>query len=80
MEKQLTPKQKARIKYEIVHKEEREQATRQFNTRLPVKEHDEIMAFLKQKRISKVDLIRLGYQTLRKEFEESKLQRNTLCA
>jgi hypothetical protein len=37
-----------------------------------VKEHDEIMAFLKQKRISKVDLIRLGYQTLRKEFEESK--------
>ena len=50
MEKQLTPKQKARIKYEIVHKEEREQATRQFNTRLPVKEHDEIMAFLKQKR------------------------------
>lgn len=72
MEKQLTPKQKARIKYEIVHKEEREQAMRQFNTRLPVKEHDEIMAFLKQKRISKVDLIRLGYQTLRKEFEESK--------
>ena len=61
-----------RQKYEIVHKEEREQATRQFNTRLPVKEHDEIMAFLKQKRISKVDLIRLGYQTLRKEFEESK--------
>ena len=45
MEKQLTPKQKARIKYEIVHKEEREQAMRQFNTRLPVKEHDEIMAF-----------------------------------
>lgn len=72
MEKQLTPKQKARIKYEIVHKEERDKATKQFNTRLPVKEHDEIMAFLKQKRISKVDLIRLGYQTLRKEFEESK--------
>ena len=72
MEKQLTPKQKARIKYEIVHTDEREQATRQFITRLPVKEHDEIMAFLKQKRISKVDLIRIGYQTLRKEFEESK--------
>ena len=72
MEKQLTPKQKARQKYELLHKEEREQATRQFNTRIPAKEHDEIMAFLKQKRISKVDLIRLGYQTLRKEFEESK--------
>ena len=61
-----------RKKYEIIHKEEREKATKQFNTRLPVKEHDEIMAFLKQKRISKVDLIRLGYQALRKEFEESK--------
>lgn len=72
MEKQLTPKQKARIKYEIVHKEEREQATRQFNTRLPVKEHDEIIAFLKQKRILKVDLMRLVYQTLRKKIEESK--------
>ena len=72
MEKQLTPKQKARIKYEIIHKEEREQATRQFNTRLPVKEFNEITSFLKEKRISKVDLIRIGYQTLRKEFEESK--------
>ena len=72
MEKQLTPKQKARQKYEIVHKEEREQATRQFNTRIPAKEHDEIMAFLKRKRISKVDLIRMGYQRLLEEFKESK--------
>lgn len=72
MEKQLTPKQKARQKYELLHKEEREKATKQFNTRLPVKEYDEITFFLKEKKIPKVDLIRLGYQTLRKEFEESK--------
>ena len=72
MEKRLTPKQKARQKYEIVHKEEREQATRQFNTRIPVKEHDEIMAFLTRKRISKVDLIRIGYQALLQETKESK--------
>lgn len=72
MEKQLTPKQKARQKYEIVHKEEREQATRQFNTRLPVKEFDEITAFLKAKRIPKVDLIRMGYQALLEEFKTSK--------
>ena len=39
MEKQLTPKQKARQKYEIIHKEERDKATKQFNTRLPVKEY-----------------------------------------
>ena len=69
MDKQLTPKQKARQKYEIVHKEERDKATKQFNTRLPVKEYDEITAFLKKKRIPKVDLIRMGYQTL---LEQSK--------
>ena len=33
MEKQLTPKQKARQKYELLHKEEREKAIKQFNTR-----------------------------------------------
>lgn len=67
MEKQLTPKQKARQKYELLHKEEREKATKQFNTRLPVKEYDEITSFLKNKGISKVDLIRIGYQILKKE-------------
>ena len=72
MEKQLTPKQKARQKYELLHKEEREKATKQFNTRLPVKEYDEITAFLKKKRISKVDLIRIGYQKLLEEFKGSK--------
>ncbi len=70
MEKQLTPKQKARIKYEIIHKEEREQATRQFNTRLPVKEFNEITSFLKEKSIPKVDLIRMGYQALLQEFKK----------
>ena len=70
MEKQLTPKQRARQKYEIIHKEEREQATKQFNTRLPVKEFNEITSFLKEKRIQKVDLIRMGYQALLQEFKK----------
>ena len=70
MEKQLTPKQKARIKYEIIHKEEREKATKQCNTRLPVKEFNEITSFLKEKRIPKVDLIRMGYQALLQEFKK----------
>ena len=72
MEKQMTSKQRARQKYEIIHKEEREQATRQFNTRLPVKEYEEITSFLKEKRIPKVDLIRMGYEKLLEEFKESK--------
>ena len=70
MEKQLTPKQKARQKYELLHKEEREKATKQFNTRLPVKEFNEITSFLKEKRIPKVDLIRMGYQALLQEFKK----------
>ena len=70
MEKQLTPKQKARQKYELLHKEEREKATKQFNTRLPVKEYDEITSFLKEKKIPKVDLIRMGYQVLLQEFKK----------
>ena len=70
MEKQLTPKQKARKKYELLHKEEREKATKHFNTRLPVKEFNEITSFLKEKRIPKVDLIRMGYQRLLEEFKK----------
>ena len=70
MEKQLTPKQKARQKYELLHKEEREKATKQFNTRLPVKEYGEITFFLKEKKIPKVDLIRMGYQALLQEFKK----------
>jgi len=66
----MTSKQRARQKYEIIHKEEREQATRQFNTRLPVKEYEEITSFLKEKRIPKVDLIRMGYQALLQEFKK----------
>ena len=70
MEKQLTPKQKARQKYELLHKEEREKATKQFNTRLPVNEFNEITSFLKEKRIPKVDLIRMGYQALLQQFKK----------
>ena len=70
MEKQLTPKQKARQKYELLHKEEREKATKQFNTRLPVEEFNEITSFLKAKGIAKVDLIRMGYQALLQEIKK----------
>ena len=72
MEKQMTAKQRARQKYEIVHKQERDKATKQFNTRLPAKEYEEITSFLKSKRISKVDLIRMGYQVLMQEFNKEK--------
>ena len=69
MEQKLTPKQRARLKYEIIHKAERKQASKQFNTRLPVKEFEEITSFLKEKGIAKVDLIRLGYERLLEEYK-----------
>lgn len=65
-QKPKTPTQKARQKYEVVHKEQRDQATKQFNTRLPTVEYDEIVAYLKKHRIAKVDLIRMGYEALLK--------------
>lgn len=72
MIQRLTPKQRARRKYEVAHKEEREQATKQFNTRLPSNEYDEIVAFLKKHGIPKVDLIRIGYGALLENYKEIK--------
>ena len=40
--KEETPQRRARRNYEIRNKEEREQATKQFNTRLSRGLHDEI--------------------------------------
>ena len=42
-----TPQRKARRNYEVRNKDAREQATMQFNTRLPREECDEICAFLR---------------------------------
>ena len=62
--KEDTPIRRARRNYEARNKEEREQATKQYNTRLPRELHDEICAFLKKNRITKVELIVAGYQAL----------------
>ena len=41
---------------------------KQFNTRLPREECDEICAFLKRHGISKVELIREGYERMKKYY------------
>ena len=66
--KEETPQRRARRNYEIHNKEEREQATKQFNTRLSRGLHDEICSFLKEHRISKVELIYAGYEALRSQL------------
>lgn len=65
-----TPLRKARRKYEEANKEYRDQATKQFNTRLSRKTYDEICAFLKEYRITKVDLILAGYQALQSQYDQ----------
>ena len=67
-----TPIRKARRKYEEVNKELRDQATKQFNTRLPRETYDEICAFLKRHKITKVELITIGYSTLIEHYEKNK--------
>ena len=62
--KEETPIRRARRNYEVRNKEERDQATKQFNTRLPRELYNEICDFLKKNRITKVDLIYAGYQAL----------------
>ena len=49
MEKQLTPKQKARIKYEIIHKEEREKQRSNLTRGFPSKNMTKLQRFLKRK-------------------------------
>lgn len=65
MEKELTAGQRARRKYEAVHKEERQAATGQFSTRVPREIFAEINEFLKDHHFSKVQLIYAGYEALR---------------
>ena len=65
MEKELTPGQRARRKYEAVHKKERQAATGQFSTRVPREIFTEINEFLNDHHISKVQLIYAGYEVLR---------------
>ena len=62
--KEETPLRRARRNYEVRNKTERVQATKQYNTRLPRELHDEICAFLKKNRITKLELIFAGYQAL----------------
>lgn len=68
--KEMTAKRKARRKYEELNKEERKAATKQYNTRLPSKDYDDISAFLKKHQIRKIDLIYAGYCALKDQYEK----------
>lgn len=62
--KEETPQRRANRKYEEKNKEQRKAKCGNFQTMIPRELFDEINAFLKEKGITKVDLIRAGYLVL----------------
>ena len=59
--KEDTPVRKTRRKYEEKNKEKRKQASGNFGTMIPRALYDEINAFLEENGITKVRLIKEGY-------------------
>ena len=78
MEKeQIDPKREARRRYEEAHREERKKRNKFFSAYLPTAEMEEINKFLKEHKLSKVELVRAGYRMLL-EKEKSGNEKNEL--
>lgn len=63
--KEETPQRRASRKYEEKNKEQRRAKCGNFQTMIPRELFDEANSFLKEKGITKVELIRAGYEYLR---------------
>lgn len=63
--KEETPQRRASRKYEEKNKEQRRAKCGNFQTMIPRELFDEVNSFLKEKGITKVELIRAGYEYLR---------------
>lgn len=66
--KEDTPERIKRRKYEERNKEERKKANAQFSTFIPRTDFEEINSFLKENRITKVELIYAGYTSLKESL------------
>ena len=71
--KEDTPVRKTRRKYEEKNKEKRKQASGNFGTMIPRALYEEINAFLEENGITKVRLIKEGYETLKNMKKDGKL-------
>ncbi len=69
----VTPVRKTRRKYEEKNKEKRKQASGNFGTMIPRVLYDEINAFLEENGITKVRLIKEGYEALKNMKKAGKL-------
>ena len=63
--KEDTPQRIANRKYEERNKEKRQAASGNFQTMIPRDLFDEINAFLKQRKMKKVDFIKKAYELLK---------------
>lgn len=72
--KEDTPRRRARRKYEETHKAERKEKTVLFGTSLEREYAEEINAFLKQYRLTKVELIVEGYKALQNQHGPKKIE------
>ena len=68
--KEETPQRRASRKYEEKNKEQRRAKCGNFQTMIPRELFDEVNAFLKEKGITKVELIRAGYEYLRNSSDK----------
>lgn len=61
-----TPQRRANRKYEEKNKDKRREQSGNFQTMIPRELFEEINAFLKENNITKVELIRAGYQPIKR--------------
>lgn len=73
--KEDTPIRKTRRKYEEKHKEKRKQTSSNFGTMIPRALYNEINAFLEENGITKVRLIKEGYEALKSKKENGTLNK-----
>lgn len=72
--KENTPARIKRRKYEDTHKDERKEKCKVWGTSLNREFADEIDRFLKQYRLTKVELIVAGFQTLQSQHGPNKIE------
>ena len=71
--KETTPRRAARRSYEERNKDKRKQTSGNFGTMIPRALYDEINAFLEENGITKVRLIKEGYEALKSLKKDGKL-------
>lgn len=67
--KESTPIRVARRKYEEKNKEKRDAASKVWGTSMPTGLADEINDFLRNNRLTKVDIIKEGYEQLKNRLK-----------